>query len=182
MLVVASLNARLQPLHRGEHFDDRLAEVLMQRNLGEITGGGTMQSQTGEIKYCDIDVSVNTNVDGWERALIETLERLGAPRGSRLIIETTGREIPFGTAEGLAVYLNGTELPDEVYRDCDSNYVYSELNRLLDGRGRVLSWWEGSTDTAFYLYGESFLAMRARIDEFIRTYPLCQRCRIEQIA
>lgn len=112
----------------------------------------------------------------------DTLNDLGAPRGSRLLVEATGRQIPFGMTEGLAVYLNGTDLPDEVYRDCDSNYVHSELNRLLDREGRVLSWWEGPTETAFYLYGSSFLSMRSRLDGFLWTYPLCQRCRIEQIA
>jgi len=181
-MVVASLNARLQPLHRGEYFEDPLDELLKQRKLGEVTGGGTMQLKTGEIKFCDIEVTINTAAPEWEHVLIDTLELLGAPRGSRLIVEGTGREVPFGVAEGMAVYLNGTELPADVYRECDSNHVYSEFNRLLEGQGRVLSWWEGPTETAFYLYGRSFVSMRTRLDEFIRTYPLCARCRIEQIA
>ncbi|HYO79411.1 MAG TPA: hypothetical protein VE010_23295 [Thermoanaerobaculia bacterium] len=181
-MVIASLNARLQPVHRGEFFEDPLEEVLERRNLGEITGGGTMQMKTGEIEFCDVEVAVNTAVPDWERVLINALESLGAPRGSRLIVVGTGREIPFGVTEGLAVYLNGTDLPDEIYRECDSNHVYSEFNRLVGGEGRVLSWWEGPTETALYLYGGSFVSMRARIDEFIRTYPLCHRCRIEQIA
>lgn len=182
MIVTASLNARLQPLHRGEHFEEPLEQVLARHHLGEITGGGTLQMKSGEIRFCDIEVRIDPAVPAWERVLIDALEHLGAPRGSRLVIEGTGREIPFGVTEGLALYLNGTDLPDEVYRDYDSNFVHSELDRLLEAHGRVLSWWEGPTETALYLYGDSFASMHARIEEFVRTYPLCQRCRIEQIA
>jgi hypothetical protein len=32
------------------------------------------------------------------------------------------------------------------------------------------------------MYGPSFAAMCARLDDFLATYPLCQRCRIAQIA
>ena len=40
---------------------------------------------------------------------------------------------------GLGIYLNGTDLPDETYRDCDMDVVYSEFNRLLTGIGSVHS-------------------------------------------
>jgi len=33
----------------------------------------------------------------------------------------------------------GTDLPDETYRDCDVDVVYSEFNRLLTGIGSVHS-------------------------------------------
>jgi hypothetical protein len=51
------------------------------------------------------------------------LERLGAPKGSQLVVDGGGREIPFGATEGLAAYLNGTDLPDTVYRTSDVNVV-----------------------------------------------------------
>lgn len=82
----------------------------------------------------------------------------------------------------MAVYLNGSELPDEVYTNCDSNFVYSEFERLLDGTGRVLSYWQGQTETAFYMYGQSFQEMRRLLAEFMATYPLCAKARVEQIA
>ncbi len=58
------------------------------------------------------------------------------------------QEIPFGVREGFGVYLDGVNLPDEVYRDCDSNFVVSELDRLLSGHGSVESHWQGPTETA----------------------------------
>jgi len=91
-------------------------------------------------------------------------------------------EFRFGKHEGLAVYLNGTELPDRVYQECDSNHVYEEFKRLLGSMGKVHSTWEGPRETAFYLYGKSFQEMHSRIDRFLRSYPLCQKARVTQIA
>jgi hypothetical protein len=182
LLVIASLNARLQPVHRGEHFEDLLDEILKEQKLGAVTGGGTMQSASGEIEFCDIEITIHDSSLQWQRPILDTLERLGAPKGSKLTAEGADHETPFGSMEGMAVYLNGTDLPDEIYRTCDSNFVYLEFDRLLEGEGKVLSYWQGPTETAFYLYGRSFHAMRSRIDEFTQTFPLCQRCRIEQIA
>jgi hypothetical protein len=97
-------------------------------------------------------------------------------------LEAQGEELPFGINEGLAVYLNGTDLPDEVYAECDSNFVYSEFNRLLGPAGKVHSHWQGPTETALYMYGPSFEAMKSRLANFLDSYPLCQRARVVQIA
>lgn len=180
--IVAQLNARLLPMHRGEFFEDLLDEDLKKYGIGEITGGGTLQSQNGEIEYCDIEIEVNNSSEETVKTIINRLEQLGAPKGSKLKIEAGDRELPFGVSEGMAVYLNGTDLPDSVYKECDSNFVFSEFDRLLSGDGRVLSYWQGSTETAFYLYGSSFVKMKTKIGEFVASYPLCQKCRIEQIA
>jgi hypothetical protein len=181
-IIVAQLNARIQPMHRGEFFEDPLGEELQRASIGEVTGGGTMQNQNGEIASCDIEIELAKPNPQAADKIIEILERLGAPKGSKLKIEAENRDVPFGTTEGLAVYLNGTDLPDDVYETCDSNFVYSEFDRLLGGEGRILSYWQGPTETAFYLYGNSFEQMKAKLSEFIATYPLCQKCRIEKIA
>jgi len=52
----------------------------------------------------------------------------------------------------------------------------------LEGIGRMYSYWEGSTYTALYFYGLSFSKMKESVETFIAQYPLCQKCRIEQIA
>jgi len=180
--LVAKLNARLQPMHRGEFFEDALDAVLKKDRLGEVSGGGTMQDVSGEIEYCDIEIQVPISSPEVVSLIASTLDQLGAPKGSKLTIEATGEEIAFGGAEGLAVYLNGTDLPAETYRDCDSNHVYAEFGRLLDGEGRVLSYWQGPRETALYMYGRSFDEMKRRLSEFIASYPLCAQCRMEQIA
>ncbi|MCM1146044.1 MAG: hypothetical protein NC407_15215 [Lachnoclostridium sp.] len=91
-------------------------------------------------------------------------------------------EIEVGTLEGLAYYSNGVDLPDEVYQTCDINYVIEQMGQAMEGIGRMYSYWESSTYTALYFYGSSFAEMKKRIEPFITEYPLCQKCRIEQIA
>lgn len=180
--MVAQLNARLQPMHRGEWFEDPLDLALQSAGCGEVSGGGALSSMEGEVESCDVVVEVSGSLSDAERIVIETLEALGAPKGSKLHTEPEGRQIPFGQAEGMAVYTNGTDLADEVYEACDTNFIYSELDRLLGDEGRVLSYWNGPTETAFYMYGRSFQEMNARVAEFLQSYPLCRLCRVEQIA
>ena len=180
--LVARLNARIMPLDRGDLFEDPLDVALKAADLGEISGGGTQQAESGEIEYCDLEIECPSLTDELVSLVVSTLEALGAPKGSILHVESQDRELPFGRLEGLAVYLNGTDLHDDIYRDSDSNFVRDEFERLLGTEGRVLGWWQGPTETALYMYGASFSSMRERLTTFISTYPLCERCRIVQIA
>ncbi len=180
--IVVTINARIQPMHRGEIYEDPLDEILSKNSIGEVSGGGTLQSQSGEIEYCDIEIQVKNSNDDTVELIKSSLEKIGIPKGSKIKIEATDSEIEFGTLEGLAIYLNGTELDSEVYANSDSNHVYTELDRLTQGNGRVYSYWQGPTETAFYLYGASFPQMKSQISELINNYPLCQKCRVEQVA
>jgi len=180
--VVATVNARLQPMHRGEIYEDPLDKILSKASKGEVSGGGTLQSQSGEIEYCDIEIQVPDSDDLTIDLIQSSLENIGVPKGSKIKVEATDSEIEFGTLEGLAIYLNGQDLEDEVYANTDSNHVYSELDRLTQGVGKVYSYWQGPTETAFYLYGTSFAEMKSLISDLVDNYPLCQKCRIEQVA
>jgi hypothetical protein len=53
---------------------------------------------------------------------------------------------------------------------------------LLDGGGTIHSYWEGLTETALYLYGDSFESMSAAIAGFVSSYPLSEKARVVQIA
>ena len=180
--IVATINARIQPMHRAEIYEDLLDEVLSKNSIGEVSGGGTLQSQCGEIEHCDVEIQVNNSNEETVEVIRASLENLGVPKGSKLKVEATNSEIEFGTLEGLAIYLNGTDLDSEVYENSDSNYVYSELDRLTQGIGKIYSYWQGPKETAFYLYGTSFAQMKSQISGLVNSYPLCQKCRIEQIA
>ena len=181
-MVIIQLNAKLQPMHRGEFFEDPLDAKLKAAGLGEVSGGGTMQAESGEIDYCDIELQMTDTSDAAIGKLVALLEQIGAPKGSKVQLTNPPSERDVGRSEGMAVYLNGTDLPDETYKSCDSNVVYSELGRLVGGKGRVLSYWQGPTETAFYLYGDSFADMKQRTAEFLATYPLCAKCRVTQVA
>ncbi|WP_051997484.1 hypothetical protein [Grimontia indica] len=180
--IVVTINARIQPIHRGEIYEDPLDKILSENSIGEVSGGGTLQLQSGEIEHCDVEIQVNNSSKETVALIRNSLEKIGVPKGSKMKVEATDSEIEFGTLEGLAIYLNGTDLDDEVYANSDSNHVYSELDRLTQDNGKVYSYWQGSKETAFYLYGTSFSQMKSQISELVQSYPLCQKCRIEQIA
>ena len=112
--------------------------------------------------------------------LTQSFECGGRSQGSKFAGEA--QEIEFGRSEGLGLYLNGADLAPEVYETSDVNFVYSELDRLTSGLGKVMSYWEGPSETAFYLYGHSFDKMKENIQILLDEYPLCQRCRVERIA
>ncbi len=178
----ASINDRVQPMHRHERYEDPLQAFLQKHALGNVVGGGTLLGELKEVSQSDVELALTSADEASCAAIIAELERLGAPRGSRLIVHGQADGMPFGRNEGLAVYLNGTELSDEVYAECDANEVYAAFSRLLGDEGSVHSWWQGPSDTALYMYGPSFARMQALLQDFIASYPLCQQARLVQIA
>jgi hypothetical protein len=180
-LIIAQLNHRAQPMERGELFEDPLQELLDDAGIGEVTGGGTLLSKTFEIEYCEVEICAQDTEPATISAVIEMLEKLGAPKGSKLSVD--GQEdIVFGKMEGLGVYLNGTDLADHVYAECDVNYVYDQFNELLGDAGKVQSSWNGPKETALYMYGASYEVMCERLSSFMATYPLCRKARLVKIA
>lgn len=180
--IVVNLNAKLQPMHRGEFFEDPIDQKIQELSLGAVTGGGTLQSESGEIESCDIEIQVQSVELEAIKSIKNIFESLGAPKGSKITIDPSGSIIEFGVTEGLALYLNGTDLPPEVYKNSDMNYVISEMTSLLVGKGTMLSHWQGNTETALYFYGQSFVEMKGLISAFLDSYPLCQKARVVQIA
>lgn len=181
--VAAQLNHLLMPIDRGERYEDPLDEALRQRGLGETVGGGTMLSQSGEIEFIDVEIVLDNEEEGIP-FVIQTLEELGAPRGSLLRVYDADppREIPFGRVEGIAVYLDGVNLPDEVYATSDVNVVIEEIQKRLRGYGEIQGYWQGPRETALYLYGKEAEEMRRLISDFLDTYPLCKGARVVTIA
>ncbi|MCL5245201.1 hypothetical protein M4I21_05230 [Cellulophaga sp. 20_2_10] len=183
-----NLNAKLQPMHRHD-LEDALQEILETLDFkAETTGGGTMQAPNGEIESCDIELSISDSSEENINKIIEAAEAMLSPIGSKLIIypEDESKDvvrIPFGSQEGLGLYLNSNDLDDEVYKNCDVNYIYEEIERLLGDfkTGHIASYWEGE-ETSLYLYGESFDEMHTRIKPLLDSYPLCQKCRVVKIA
>lgn len=181
MELTLHLNSRLRPMHRFE-LEDVIQEILKKEQIGEVSGGGTALNLDGEIVSCDIDIHLNEDKQDSINYLVDVLKQLGIPKGSVLLGIEPALKIEVGTLEGLAFYTNGTELPEEVYKTCDINYVVEQMKLAMHGIGRLYSYWEGNTYTALYFYGNSYAEMKQKIEPFIATYPLCQKSRIEQIA
>ena len=181
--VIARLNARVQPMDRGEYFEDPLSETLQEFDIGDVTGGGTqLADEPAGIEFCDIEIRVREACAQTLHAIADRLESLGAPKGSKLIIEKNGHEIQFGAHEGIGVFLNGVDLDDCVYETCDVNHVIEEFGRLLGDAGAFRGYWQGSKETALYCYGPSYETMKAALEPFLAAYPLCEQARVERIA
>jgi hypothetical protein len=173
-----TLNARLRPLDRGDRYEDPLMEVLEQRAPGsEVTGGGTLIGSDGEPQNSDIDLDLEGDPEAGLGLVIGTLESLGAPKGSKARLGDAD-PVLFGTTEGLGLYLNGTDLPDEVYATSDVNELIERLRERLGDEGDMQSYWEGPTETALYLYGPSGARMRELIADVLATHPLAARSRL----
>lgn len=178
MIVTVTLNDRIQPLDRGQRYEEPVHHLLQTRGAGAVTGGGTLQERDGEVHRVDVEVEL-ADPDKIE-VLAQAFEMLGAPRGS--VLHADGREIQLGRLEGLGLYLNGTDLPREVYATSDVNEVIARLEELLGEDGEMHGYWEGPRETALYFYGASFSTMAERIGGFVAEEPLCQRSRIVQVA
>jgi hypothetical protein len=182
--VVATLNDKVMPIDRGEIYEDPLNNYIQTNEIGEVTGGGTMQQKTGEIEFCDIEIQLINNEIKEEHitSIINKLEELGAPKGSKLKIEKTQKEIYFGKKEGIGIYLDGINLPDQVYADADIDYLAEELNKKASPHNIHNRNWTGNEESGLYYYSDSFEKMKTEIQDIINNYPLCEGARIERIA
>jgi hypothetical protein len=173
-----TINARLRPLDRGERYEDPLEEALDAKAPGcQLGGGGTLLSAEGEPTASDVDLDVTGDARAVLALTIATLEAAGIPKGSTIRLDDE-EPVTFGVTEGLAVYLNGTDLPDEVYADNDVNDLIAALLDALGDEGELQSYWEGPRETALYLYGPSATRMGELIAGVLDGFPLAQRCRV----
>jgi len=109
-----ALNARLQPVHRGELYEDPIDGKLRRLGIGSVSGGAAAMSAQGEIQRCDIEVNVREGGEAALNALLSALGEMDMPKGSALF---RGSDLVrrLGRLEGLALYLDGTGLPDAVF-------------------------------------------------------------------
>jgi len=182
--LIAQLNDKIGPIDRGLTYEDPINQFLKEKNYGEVTGGGSYLEETGEISCCDIEIELfNSNIDRTILSdIVLKLENLGAPKGSVMTVTKTNEEIRFGRKEGLALYLDGVNLPQEIYETSDIDYVWTELHKLASIELDADRNWAGKEETALYLYGDSFENIKSSIKSFVETYPLCKNARIVQIA
>lgn len=186
--IVVRLNARLQPVHRFD-LEDAFLEYCQENNLAlDITGGGTHLAENGEPLACDIEID-RTEADFISEDTVKEIagffNQAFAPKGSSLHIYRRMREdpeiMPIGHLEGLAITIDGTGLPPEVYENGDINFVIDTCNEKMHGIGQIHSYYENE-NTHLYFYGTSFEKMKDAVQPFLNDYPLCRGCQIVQTA
>ena len=179
--VVARITEHVEPIERGERYEDPLAACLNEHGLGEVTGGGSQLNADGEIEFADVELEL-VNLDDAVTTVVQQLEAMGSPSGSSIeFAADSGREaIPFGKYEQLTIYLDGTGLPPEVYESLDFNRFYGELDeaagREADGQARSV--WTGPTETAVHLAGPNADALEQVVKAMWHTAPILQNARL----
>ena len=54
--VLARITEHVEPIERGERYEEPLADFLKEHGLGEVTGGGSQLTQDGEIEFADVEL------------------------------------------------------------------------------------------------------------------------------
>ena len=176
-VVLARLYEHIEPIDRGERYEDPLDGVLAQTNIGRVTGGGSQLNEFGGIEYADIEIEL-ANLDGALDVVADALEKAGAPQGSELIDLSDSRILrQFGTQQCLAIFLDGTTLPEEVYANLDFDAVVTELGAAA-GDGSNRSFWQGPEETGLFFFGPDAEAMFARVEPVLRRLPIGQNARV----
>jgi hypothetical protein len=127
-----------------------------------------------DLLSCDIEVSLANDARKGMRIVIDALDRLAAVEARR----RGGEPVAFGLMQGVGLYLNGTDLPDEVYATSDVNALVDTVSAAVGDAGHLESWFEGSRETAFYYYGRSAETIGERISAATADQPLAERARI----
>jgi hypothetical protein len=138
-----------------------------------------MQTKEGEIEYIGLDIQLSDLKHGIP-FVIRFLESKGVAAGSTLQFEEEGnkKEIVFGTVEGIGLYLDGVNLPSDVYKNCDVNVVIEEIEKRIGPNAKMRAYWQGPRETALYFYGSSASSMEMAMKPFLERYPLCKNARI----
>ena len=175
-ILIARLFEHIEPINRGDRYEDPLDAVLRERGLGEVTGGGSQLSETGEIECADVEIQV-ANPDAAIPVIVECLESAGAPAGSELVSESGAVLKVFGGRQSLAVYLDGATLPDEVYAALDFDAVVQQLTNAA-GPDSYHGCWQGPAETGLFFFGADAEGMWARVEPVLRVLPIGQNARV----
>ena len=176
-LVLARLYEYIEPIDRGDRYEDPLQDALEKAGAGRVTGGGSQLDELGGISYVDIEIEL-ANLDDALRTVTGALEAAGAPQGSELMLASDERVLrEFGTQQCLAVFLDGTSLPDEVYAELDFEAVVEEIGAAA-GAGSFRGFWQGPEETGLFLFGSDAEAMLARVEPVLRRLPIGENARV----
>jgi len=176
-VVLARVYEHIEPIDRGDRYEDPLDAVLAQSNIGHVTGGGSQLNELGGIAYAEVEIEL-ANLDEALGVVVHALEKAGAPQGSELIDVSDSRTLrQFGTQQCMAIFLDGTTLPDEVYAALDFDAVVTELGAAA-GDGSNRSFWQGAAETGLFFFGPDAEAMFARVEPVLRRLPIGQNARV----
>lgn len=179
LAVTVRIPARLTPDRRDELIVGPLGVLVEHVSASSrIASVETVASAVGE--PMELVIGLDVHLPDAEQLIAAVLDlEAGMPRGST--VEINDKAATFGELEGLALYLNGTDLPDEVYATSDLAAIVGDLRASLEGVGEIWAVWQGPTETALYVYGRDAAAIEAALVEQQPRIPLMQGCRMVEL-
>jgi hypothetical protein len=175
--VLARVYEHIEPIDRGDRYEDPLQAVLESKGLGRVTGGGCQLNEFGGIAYADVELEL-ANLDAALSVVAQALESAGAPQGSELLDPSDKRVLrEFGKQQCLAIYLDGVSLPDEVYSTLDFEAVVANIGAAA-GHGSYRSVWQGPQETGLFFFGQDAEVMFSRVEPVLRSLPIGQNARV----
>lgn len=180
-LVIARIPEHIEPIDRGERYEDPLTKVLEARGLGEVTGGGSQLDQNFRIAFVDLEIQL-ANLEQGLPLVTSSLTEFGAPKGSKLIFERDGtsHEMMFGTLELAELYLDGVNLPPEVYEALDFEAFHHALRTSLasGGIGEPRGVWTGDTETAVFIFAPLAKNVPPILAGLVQAHPILSNARV----
>lgn len=161
------VNARLEPITRGDILEDPLDEILKAHGLGEVSGGGT-EVGDGEILWCGIDLELKRADDDTISKVVKILTKLGVPKGS--VLEFGDTKIPVGTWECAKITCESGEKADELVGRAQEGLTPEEHPHQYGE-------YAGKGGDTIYLYGPSYAAIHELFSRAASAEPSI-RCQI----
>lgn len=182
-LVIAHIPEYIEPIDRGDRYGNPLDAKLQESGLGEVTGGGSQMDENFQIVSVDLEIYL-ANLNTAVSLCTSVLESCGAPRGSQITFgaEPNQTKIDFGKTEGIALIIDGVNLPQEVYEKYELDGLLDALKPVLDGGiGEFHGCNTLSETTELYFYGPSADRMLDSIAKVQSEFPLCQNSKTRKI-
>jgi hypothetical protein len=174
---VVTIWEHIAPVDRGIRYAEPLYEALGEDDISIVGEGSAFTKELG-IEYVNLELELADL--SLIPTIIETLEKRGAPKGSELKFSNLDKEtlVEFGTSECLALFLDGVNLPDEVYQSTDIDELVVKLRDSSEGFAEYRASWAGDYETSIHFFCDDADAMFQRMEPVISTYPLCRNCRV----
>lgn len=145
------LPARVQPVHRGDWYEDPIEDELAAEGISlSVTGSRTMVDD--DVRVEGTELFVRTKDERFVAAAVDVLERQAAPSGSYVEDLRTGQRTPFGTCAVVVARLHAAVPVDAVFDRADGNTVLMAAieamrDELATTRGGVVPSWHVLPET-----------------------------------
>lgn len=170
--VIAHITAHLDPTFRRIAYEEPLETALGTR--GEITGGGSLMGEDGEILHVDIEILLPRITEDLLDLIVATLERADAPKGSFLHLDDGTVLRRFGKAEVVALTLDAHNLPKEVNARYNTDDLVDSIMPLMLGKGVYKGLHLIRDKGILYFHGTDPDAMEHAIRTIADHHPLCE--------